>query len=101
MLEPREKPSVKSPGKVVREYFPIANTTQKYLEQNLFPVGMSTFMIANYLRHVCGASSVPLEKAAAEVGLLVNGGVFSGEFPRWKAFAESIKNHEDVWTEFT
>jgi len=101
MLEPREKPSVKSPGKVVREYFPIAKATQVYLEQNLFPVGMSTFMIANYLRHVCSASSVELEKTAYDVELLATGGVFLGEFPRWKAFTESIKNHEDMWTEFT
>lgn len=103
ILEPREKPSVKSPGKVVREYFPIATSTQKYLEQNLFPMGMSTFMIANYLRQAGSGPSVESVKvgnSADDVEKMASGVVTVGEFPHWKTFLESIRNHENVWTEF-
>lgn len=96
---------VDTPGKnsfrVMRTYVPIEPAKIARLQKSLFPVGMSTFMIAHYMRRVCGDPPSVLVDSATAIGKLANHRVASKYSPLMKSFLTSIKNRDESWEIFT
>lgn len=86
---------------MLRTYVPVEPAQIAQLRKSLFPVGMSTFMIAHYMRQICGNPPAVLVDSASAIGKLANFRIPSKFYPLMKSFLNHIQNRDDWWEIFT
>lgn len=91
----------KKTRRLVTDNIPVEPIKLQQLQSQLFPMAMSTLMIAHYMRKVCEDKELVWIPRSDAIGKLANHQIGIESVPRTSAFLKWVNNRDAAWEVFT